>query len=118
MDTKAEVACTYASLILADDGLDVTADRLNTILKAANCNFVEGYLCSLFASALNGVNVKDIIAASSSCAVAAAPATAPAPAPAAGGAPAGGAAPVPEKKEEKKEESESEDEDMGFDLFG
>nr|CUU98557.1 ribosomal protein lp1 [Hymenolepis microstoma] len=113
MDTKAEVACTYASLILVDDGLEVTADRLNTILKAANCNFVEGYLSSLFANALTGVNVKEIISASSSVAVAAAPAAAPA----AGGAPAGAAAPVAEKKEEEKEKSESED-DMGFDLFG
>ncbi|VDL57778.1 unnamed protein product [Hymenolepis diminuta] len=117
MDTKAEIACTYASLILADDGLEITGGLLNTILKAANCKFVDGYLTNMFANALVGVNVRDIISASSSVAVAAAPTGAPTAAQAASSAPAGGAAPAAETKEEEKEESESEA-DMGFDLFG
>ncbi|VDM34705.1 unnamed protein product [Hydatigera taeniaeformis] len=121
MDTKSELACTYASLILADDDIEVTADKLNTILKAANCKFVESYITSLFANALSGRNIRDIISASSNVSVAAAPSAAAASgAPkVSGGAPAVEAAPEPKKEEEKKkEESEESDEDMGFDLFG
>ncbi|EUB56730.1 60S acidic ribosomal protein P1 [Echinococcus granulosus] len=121
MDTKSEIACTYASLILADDDIEVTADKLNTLLKAANCKFVESYVTSLFANALSGRNIKDIVSATSSVSVAPAPAVAPGPAASkvSGAAPAVECAPESKKEEEKKrEESEESDGDMGFDLFG
>ncbi|KAL5111681.1 60S acidic ribosomal protein P1 [Taenia crassiceps] len=122
MDSKSELACTYASLILADDDIEVTADKLNTLLKAANCKFVETYVTSLFANALSGRNIKDIISSTSSVSVAPAPgasAAAAASAPqASGGATAADSAPEKKKEEEKKEESEESDDDMGFDLFG
>ncbi|KAJ8321703.1 hypothetical protein KUTeg_000174 [Tegillarca granosa] len=57
---------------------------------------------ALFAKALDGVNVKDLITNIGS---------------AVGSAPAAGGAPAEEKKEEKKEESEESDDDMGFGLF-
>lgn len=82
-------------------------EKISTILKAANVE-VEPYWPGLFAKALEGINVKDLITNIGS-GVGAAPAAAPA---AAGAAPAAAAA---EKKEEKKEESEEEeDDDMGF----
>merc|ERR1712180_34109 len=67
----------------------------------------------LFAKALQGRNIGDLI-----CNVGSAPAAGGgAPAAAAGGD-AAAAAPAEEKKEEKKEESESgSDDDMGFGLF-
>ena len=111
MATKDELACVYAALILADDQVAVTADKLTTILKAAGVS-VEPYWPSLFAKALEGVSIKELVSNVGSSAGAA-------PAAAAGGAApaAGGAAPAEEKKEEKKEESEESDEDMGFGLF-
>ena len=30
---SSELACTYAALILNDDGIDITADKLTAILK-------------------------------------------------------------------------------------
>uniref|UniRef100_A0A1A9VHZ4 60S acidic ribosomal protein P1 n=1 Tax=Glossina austeni TaxID=7395 RepID=A0A1A9VHZ4_GLOAU len=36
MSTKAELACVYASLILVDDDVAVTGEKISTILKAAN----------------------------------------------------------------------------------
>lgn len=77
-------------------------------MKAANVD-VEPYWPSLFAKALEGVDVKALISNIGSGAGAA---------PAAGPAAAAGPA-VVEKKEEKKEESEAEgsDDDMGFGLF-
>lgn len=78
-------------------------------MKAANVE-VEPYWPGLFAKALEGVNVKELITNIGS-GVGAAPAAGAA-APAAGGA--APAAAAPEKKEEKKEESEEEDDDMGF----
>lgn len=75
-------------------------------MKAANVD-VEPYWPGLFAKALEGVNVKDLITNIGS-GVGAAPA---APAAAAAAAPVAAAE---SKKEEKKEESEEEDDDMGF----
>ncbi|KAI8125684.1 60S acidic ribosomal protein P1 [Lucilia cuprina] len=112
MSTKAELACVYASLILVDDDVAVTGEKISTILKAANVE-VEPYWPGLFAKALEGINVKDLITNIGSGVGAGAPAGAAA----AGGdaAPAAGEA----KKEEKKKEEEPEesDDDMGFALF-
>ncbi|KAH8409357.1 hypothetical protein KR222_001559 [Zaprionus bogoriensis] len=111
MSTKAELACVYASLILVDDDVAVTGEKISTILKAANVD-VEPYWPGLFAKALEGINVKDLITNIGS-GVGAAPAGGAA-APAASDAPAAEA-----KKEEKKKEEESDvsDDDMGFGLF-
>ena len=109
MASENELACVYAALILADDQVAITSEKISTILKAAGVS-VEPYWPTLFAKALDGVNVKDLITNIGS-AVGSAPAGAPA---------AGGAAPAEEKKEEKKEEKEESDEsddDMGFGLF-
>lgn len=79
-------------------------------MKAAGVD-VEPYWPGLFAKALEGVNIKDLITNVGS-GVGAAPAGGAAPAAAAAAAPAAAA----EKKEEKKKvESEPEsDDDMGF----
>ena len=102
----------YSSLILYDDGIEITADKITTLCKAAGVG-VEAIWPSLFAKALQG---KDIGALLSNIGSAAASA----PAAGSGGAGSGGpaAAQEEEKKEEKPAEPESEsDEDMGFGLF-
>uniref|UniRef100_A0A1B6C9L9 Large ribosomal subunit protein P1 n=1 Tax=Clastoptera arizonana TaxID=38151 RepID=A0A1B6C9L9_9HEMI len=112
--SKAELACVYASLILVDDDVAVTGEKIQTILKAAGVD-VEPYWPGLFAKALEGINVKDLITNVGSGVGSGAPAAAGAVA-----APAASdAAPAAAKKEEKKkEESENEsDDDMGFGLF-
>nr|AGM32141.1 ribosomal protein P1-like protein [Coptotermes formosanus] len=114
MGSKAELACVYSALILADDDVAITGEKIQTILKAASVD-VEPYWPGLFAKALEGINVKDLITNVGSRA-------------GGGTAPRGGNAPVSvavteaapaEKKEEakKKEESEESDDDMGFGLF-
>merc|ERR1711964_293124 len=98
--SNAELAVSYAALILADDGVDITADKLQTIIKAAKIDDVEPIWTSLFAKALEGKDVKDLLLNVGS-----------------GGA-AGGEAAAEETKEEEKEEAKEEsDEDMGFGLF-
>merc|ERR1739848_395378 len=107
---SAELACTYAALILNDDDVEVTGDKITTILKAANVEF-EPFWPSLFAGALKDVNVRELITNIGSGVGSG---------PAAGGAAAGGGAAADDApKEEAKEESasESEDDDMGFGLF-
>uniref|UniRef100_A0A1A9UF08 60S acidic ribosomal protein P1 n=1 Tax=Glossina austeni TaxID=7395 RepID=A0A1A9UF08_GLOAU len=84
MSTKAELACVYASLILVDDDVAVTA--------------------------LEEVNVKDLITNIGSGVGGA---------PAAAALPGGEAAPAAEAKKEEKKESEPEesDDDLGSALF-
>merc|ERR1712173_119128 len=109
-DMSSELACTYAALILNDDDVEITGDKISTILKAANVTF-EPFWPSLFAGALKDVNVRELITNIGS-------GVGSGPAAGAGAAAAGGAAAEEEKVEEKKEESsESEDDDMGFGLF-
>ena len=81
---KDELICSYAALLLQDDGQEITADALNKVIKASG-NQVEAYWPGLFAKAIAGTNIIDIISNMGS---------APAPA-------AATAAPVAEKKEEK-----------------
>merc|ERR1712183_513258 len=93
-----ELACVYSALILYDDDVDITGEKMAKIISAAKVN-VEAFWPGLFAKALQGRNIGDLI-----CNVGSAPAAA-----------AGDAAPAAEeeKKEENKEESESgSDDDM------
>ncbi|MCJ1459241.1 60S acidic ribosomal protein P1 [Mycoblastus sanguinarius] len=111
--SHSELATSYAALILADEEIDITPDKLQTLIKSANVEDVESIWTTLFAKALEGKNVKDMLLnVGSGGGAAAAPA---------GGAAAGGAtaeAPAEEeKKAEKEEEKEESDEDMGFGLF-
>ncbi|KXJ07907.1 60S acidic ribosomal protein P1 [Exaiptasia diaphana] len=110
MASKSELACVYSALILHDDDVPITAEKMQKLIKAANVD-VESFWPGLFAKALEGHNITDLITS------AGAPGGG---APAAGGAAAGGAADEPkaeEKKEEKKESESESDDDMGFSLF-
>ncbi|KAL8815005.1 MAG: hypothetical protein Q9223_005825 [Gallowayella weberi] len=109
--SNSELATSYAALILADDDIEVTPDKLQTLIKAANIDDVESIWTTLFAKALEGKNVKDMLLNVGSGGGAAA-----APTGGAGGATAE-SAPEEAKEEKKEEEKEESDEDMGFGLF-
>ncbi|KAL2146205.1 hypothetical protein VTI28DRAFT_4784 [Corynascus sepedonium] len=108
--SNAELATSYAALILADDGVEITSDKIQTLIKAANVVDVEPIWASLFAKALEGKDVKELLSAVGSGGGAAAPA-------AGGAAAAAGGAAEEAKEEAKEEEKEESDEDMGFGLF-
>lgn len=100
-----ESSISYAALILADADIDITADKLQAVTKAAGAE-VNSLWTDVYAKALEGKELKEVLF---SFAASAAPAAAPA---AAGGA--GGEEKPAEKAPEPEEES---DEDMGMGLF-
>jgi large subunit ribosomal protein LP1 len=106
-----ELACVYAALILADDNVDIKGDKIAAILKAANYD-IEPYWPGLFASALEGVKVTDLIKNIGSAPVAAAPTQAATTTTTAAAADdkKGGAGKEAPKKEEKKQEKDESDE--------
>lgn len=57
MASNQELACVYAALILQDDDVAITGDKIATLLKAAHVE-VEPFWPGLFAKALEGVDVK------------------------------------------------------------
>ncbi|KAG5518292.1 hypothetical protein PMAC_003088 [Pneumocystis sp. 'macacae'] len=102
----AELAVSYAALILADDGIEITSDKLQTLVKSAGIQ-VDGILISLFVKALQSKNVKELLLNVGS------------------GEPrltiGNTSAPVTSEaiteEAPKEEETEESDEDMGFGLF-
>lgn len=58
---KAEQAVSYAALILADEGIAITPEKLQALLKAAGIEDVEPIWTTLFSKAFDDKNVKDII---------------------------------------------------------
>ncbi|CCU98981.1 unnamed protein product [Malassezia sympodialis ATCC 42132] len=109
---SADLAATYAALILADEGLEITeqSDKIVELTTAAGVP-VEPIWAQLLAKALEGKDIKDLLTniGSAGPAVAAAPAA---------GAGAGAAEEAPAEEEKKKEEEKEEsDDDMGFGLF-
>ncbi|PAV18336.1 60S acidic ribosomal P1 [Pyrrhoderma noxium] len=102
-----DLATSYAALILADDGIEITSDKILALTSAASVE-VEPIWASLLAKALEGKDVKELLSNIGSGGGAPA-------AVAAGGAPAaGGAAEAPKEEEKKEEEKEESDDDMGF----
>lgn len=110
--SQSELACVYAALILHDDGLEISADKIQKLTAAANVK-VEPYWPGLFAKLFANKSMDDLITnvgAGGGGAISS------------GGGGGGGAAAeaggAADKEEEKKDEPEEEsDEDMGFSLF-
>ncbi|KAH8741561.1 acidic ribosomal protein P1 [Cryptosporidium ryanae] len=105
-----ELICSYAALLLSDGGIQITSENIKKVIDAAGGS-VEAYFPGLFAQALSGTSVSDIVSKCGSAAVAAPAAGAVT---AAGGAPQDSSAPANDKKKEEEEEEEG---DLGFSLF-
>ncbi|UKJ89898.1 60S ribosomal protein P1 [Theileria orientalis] len=104
-EQREELMCVYSSLVLHDDGLDVTQDNILKLVKAAKGD-IQPFTPMLFARALKGKDLGSLFSA-----VGSGGAAAPVEAAAAASAPAA----QETKKDEPKEEEE--DDDMGFSLF-
>jgi large subunit ribosomal protein LP1 len=54
----AQLSCTYAALILHDDGQDITGEKLSALIKAAGVK-VESYWPKIFAKAISGQSLSN-----------------------------------------------------------
>ena len=101
-----DLACTYAALILHDDGQEVTADKISEVVKASGLE-LEPYWAGLFAKFLEEKSVGDLISNVGAGGGGGGGSRA------AGGAGGdAGAEAAPAEEEEEEEEA-----DMDFDLF-
>ncbi|KAE8654058.1 60S acidic ribosomal protein P1 [Hibiscus syriacus] len=112
MSSASEAACSYAALILHDDGVPITAEKIATLVKAANVS-VESYWPSLFAKLFEKCDIENLIT-NVGAGGGGAPIAAAAPVAAAGG---GASAPAPAEEKKKEEPEEESDDDLGFGLF-
>merc|ERR1739841_400318 len=55
-----ELCCSYAALMLHDDGVEITAEKLAKVIKASG-NEVEPYWPMLFAKALKSADVNNLL---------------------------------------------------------
>ena len=100
-----EDVCVYAALILNDDGIEITPEKVHKLLDAAGVK-MESYWVDLFAEYFKSHDITELI--KGACLGGAAPAAA-----------ATGEAAGEAKEEEKKEEEEVVEMAGGFDdLFG
>ncbi|KAI6183757.1 Protein CBR-RLA-1 [Aphelenchoides bicaudatus] len=104
MASKQELAIIYAALILEDDSVPITVDKVNKLLQAANVQ-VEPFWPGLYVKALEGVNVSELITNVSNSI-----ASGPAPTAASSGGAAAPESAAPTKEEKKDEPKEESDE--------
>lgn len=92
------MACVFATLLLHDDGQEVSEENVKKVLAAAGLT-VQPYWPALFLKAIGGRSIDSLLTTGSG--------SAPAPAPAAGGQAAAKVDAPAAKVEEKVEEAES-----------
>ncbi|ODQ64595.1 ribosomal protein 60S [Nadsonia fulvescens var. elongata DSM 6958] len=103
---SSEAAVAYATLILSDADIQVSSEKILALTKAAGIE-VQAIWAEIFAKAIEGKDLKEVlfnIGAGSA-------------APAAGAAAASGSASAEAAVEEVEEAAEESDDDMGFGLF-
>ena len=100
-----DLACTYAALILHDDGQEVTADKISEVVKASGLE-IEPYWAGLFAKFLEQKSVGDLISNVGAGGGGGG-----------GGGATGGAGGDAGAEAAPAEEEEEEEADMDFDLF-
>merc|ERR1711874_218721 len=105
-NTRDQMGCTFATLMLHDMGTEVNAANMKKVLDAAGLK-VAPYWPMLFANALEGKSVGDFLAVSGGSA----------PVQTAGATGGNAGAPAQEAAKEEEPEEEEEDMDLG-DLFG
>eukprot|EP01026_Neomeris_dumetosa_P013143 TRINITY_DN1457_c0_g1_i5.p2 TRINITY_DN1457_c0_g1~~TRINITY_DN1457_c0_g1_i5.p2 ORF type:complete len:116 (-),score=52.36 TRINITY_DN1457_c0_g1_i5:9-356(-) len=110
-----EMACTYAALILHDDDVEITADKISELCKAAKVT-IEPYWPALFAKFFERQDIGALISSVGTGGGGGGGAAMAGAAPAAGGGAAAAEA-APKEEEKEEEEEEESDEDMGFSLF-
>ncbi|KAL6123013.1 hypothetical protein ACLB2K_075536 [Fragaria x ananassa] len=101
-----EIACSYAAMILHDDGIPITAEKIATLLKSANVN-VEAFWPNLFAKLAEKKDLGELTMNVGCGGGAAAPV----------GMAAAATAAAPAAEEKKPEPEEESDDDMGISLF-
>ena len=68
-----ELCCVYAGLLLFDEGMEITADKIQKIIKASG-NAVDDYYPEFFAKYLAKADIKSMLSVTPAAGAASAPA--------------------------------------------
>ena len=91
-DSKGQLGCTLASLILSDSNRQINSDEINKLLNAAKVD-VPPYWAVLFGNSLTGQNISSLVTGSSNS----------------GPVQASGPAKAEQKKEDEKKDAPKKD---------
>ena len=114
--SQSELACVYAALILYDDNIPITSEKIRTLVGAAGFDEFDSIYAEVYAKNLAKLDIKQLLSVLGSGAAVAAPAAAILTTAASSAGP-GAAAPSAAAKKEPPKKVEEEDEDIGS-LFG
>ena len=119
-----ELCCVYAGLLLYDEGVEITADKIQKIIKASG-NTVDDYYPEFFAKYLAKADIKSMLSVTPAAGAASAPAheeKGDKKDDKKGGKKddkKGGKKDDKKKEKEKEKPKEEEEDDIGFgDIFG
>jgi large subunit ribosomal protein LP1 len=105
--SQSEAACVYAALILHDDNVPITAEKIRTLVEAAGFEGFDSIYADVYAKNLAKLDIKQLLSGLGS-----GPSTAGAPA-TTGAAPAASAAAKKEPAKKVEEPPKEDDEDIG-----
>jgi len=117
MSSPDALACTYATLLLHDGNVPISAPNIKKLVESSGNKSFNAVYANIFADALKKIDVNLLLSSLGTSAANMTDSSSAASSKQEKAEEAGGKSKQGEKQPEKKEEKEEEDDDLGFGLF-